>query len=63
MKIGPKKYAVMRWHTQARNITNNLKVEVKFTLPEHSAANIVTWECHVDVYTKGRYDIISGRYI
>ena len=41
-KLNPKKYAVMQWHTQAGNITNNIKVAVDFTLPELSATNVVT---------------------
>ena len=28
LKIGIEKYAVMQWHKQAGNITNNLKVKV-----------------------------------
>ena len=44
----------MQWHTQAGNITTNLKVKVDFTLPELSATNAVTWKCHVDNSTKGR---------
>ena len=38
-----------------------MKVKIDFTLPELSAAKIVTWECHVDDFAKGRYDIILGR--
>ena len=53
-KIHPKKYAVMQWHTQAVNITTNLKVEVDFTLPSLNANNAVAWKCHVDESNKGR---------
>ena len=53
----------MQWHTQAGNITTNIKVEVEFTLPEISATNVVTWIFHVDKYTKGEYNMILGRYL
>ena len=53
----------MQWHKQAGNITTNIEVEVDFTLPEISADNVVTWKCHVDESTKGRYDMILERYI
>ena len=53
----------MQWHTQAGNIATNLKVEVYFNLPVLSAANHVTWKCHVDDSAKGRYDMILGRDI
>ena len=52
---------MIQWHTQAGNITTNLKVEVDFTLTELSVMNIVTWKCHVDESAKGRYDMILGR--
>ena len=55
--------AVMQWHTQARNITTNLNVKVYLTLTELSATNVVTWNCHVDDSTNGRYNIILGRDI
>ena len=54
---------VMQWHTQAVNITNNLKVRIYSTLPEFSVTKIVTWGFHVDDSTKSRYDMILGRYI
>ena len=60
--LHPKKYAVMKWHTQAGNITTNLKFEVEFTLPELSATDVMTWKCHVDDSDKGRYYMILGRY-
>ena len=62
-KFTPKEDAVIQWHTQAGSITNNLKVNIDFTLPELSATEIVTWNCHVDDLAKGRYDIILGRDI
>ena len=36
---------------------------VDFNLPELSMTKSVTWNCHVDDSTKGRYDMILGRYI
>ena len=53
----------MHWHTQARNITNNLKVEVDFTLPTRSATNDMEWKCHVDDSVKGRNNTILRQYI
>ena len=53
----------MQWHTQAGNITANIKVAVGFTLPGLSSAYVVTWNCHVDESTKGRYDMITRRDI
>ena len=40
-----------------------MRFKIYFTLPEFSATNILTWNCHVDDSDKGRYDIILGRYI
>ena len=62
-KLHPEKYAVMLWHTQARNITTDLKVKIDITLPTISAPNFVTWECHVYDSTEGRYYMILGRYL
>ena len=42
------KYDVMKWHTQAGNVTTNLKVKLDFTLPALRATNVVTWKCHVN---------------
>ena len=53
----------MKCHTQAGNITTNLKVKVDFTLSILSATNVVTWNCHVDDSNNGRYDMILGRDI
>ena len=63
LKISPEKYAVIQWHTQAGNITTNLKVKVYFTLPVLSTTNGVTWKCHADDSAKSIYDMILGRYI
>ena len=62
-KLGPKIYYVIQYHTQAGNITTNLKVEVDFTLPELSAKTLFTCRYHVDDSTKGRYYMILGRDI
>ena len=62
-KLYPEKDAQMQWHTQAVDITNNIKVEVDFTLPAISVKNVVKWRCHVDYSAKVRYDIILGRYL
>ena len=62
-KLSPEKDAPMKWHTQAGNITTNLKVKVDSTLTALSATNIVTWRCHMNYCTKGRYDMILGRYV
>ena len=51
----------MQGHTQASNITTNIKVKVDFTLPKLSVENTMTWEFHMDESTKGRYDIILGQ--
>ena len=48
----------MQWHTQAKNITTNLKVKVYFTLPAVNVMNAVMWKCHVDDPDKGRQDMI-----
>ena len=53
----------MQWHTQVGNITNNLKVELDFTLPKLSAKILVAWKYHVDDSAKGRYNMILGRCI
>ena len=53
----------MQWHTQARNITTNIKVTVDSTLPTLSMKNVMTWKCHVDDSAKGIYNMILGRYL
>ena len=62
-KINPEKYAMMQWHTQAGNITTSIKVGVHFTLPTFSVTNVMTWKYHADDSSKGRYDMILGRYL
>ena len=56
--LNPEKYAVMQWHTQDVNTTNNLKIKVDFALPAHSVTDVVTCKWHVDDFTKGGYDMI-----
>ena len=48
---------------QAGKFATSKKLNVDFCLPEFSATNIVTWKCHVDKSTNGRYDMILGRYL
>ena len=36
---------------------------VDFFLPKFSAMKIVTWKCHINESTNGRYGIILGRYL
>ena len=62
-KLNPKKDDVIQWKTQADNIITNLKVKIYFTSPELSTTNTMTWNCHVDEFSKGIYDIILGRYL
>ena len=62
-KLNPKKYAVMKWHAQGGNINIHPKVKIDLTLPELSATEILTWNCHVDDFTKVRYNMILGRYL
>ena len=49
-------------NTVPKNPTN-LKVRENFTLPALSVTNVVTWKCHVDDTTNGRYIMILGRYL
>ena len=60
-KLSPRKDAVIQWHMQAGNITTNLKIEVNFTLPELSAADVVICIFFVDESAKDRYNGILGR--
>ena len=62
-KLCPETDAVMQWQTQAGNVTTNIKVNVYFILPALRATNVVTWKCHVDYSTKGRYYMITGRAV
>ena len=50
-----------QWHTQAGNITTNLKVEFDFILPALSVMNAVVWKFYVDESAKVRYDMILWR--
>ena len=47
----------MKCHTQAGNITTDMKIKVYFTLPSLSVTHVVAWECHVDDPSKGGYDM------
>ena len=60
-KLHPEKDAEMQWHTQAGNITTNLKVKVDSTLPALSAMDVVTWGYHVHESAKGRSYLILGQ--
>ena len=51
------------WETQAEKFTTLKKVRVEFYLPEFSATEIVAWKFHVNESTKGRYNMIPGRYL
>ena len=53
----------MKRNTQADNIITNIKVKIYLTIPEISATKIETWNFHVNESSKGRYDMILGRYI
>ena len=41
--------------------TTSKKANIDFYLPEFRAKKIVTWKCHVNESTNGRYDMILGR--
>ena len=62
-KLYPENDDLMLRHTQAVNITNNIKVKVYFSLPALRATNVVMWKCHVDNSAKGRYNIILEWYL
>ena len=49
------------WKTQAGKFTTSKKENVDFCLPGFSATIIVTWKCHIDESTNGRYEMILGR--
>ena len=53
----------MQLHTQARNITTNIKFKIYFTLPALRMTYVVTWKCHVDDSAKGGYYLILGQYL
>ena len=59
-KLRLEKGDVMQWHTQAGNITTNIRVKVDFTLSKLSTMNVMTWRFHVDDSAKGRYNMILG---
>ena len=61
-KLNPKEDAGMKWHTQVGNITTNMRVKIDFTLPGFIVTKIVTCYCHVDEFSKVRYNINLGRY-
>ena len=42
-KLKAKKGGVVKWHTQADNLTTNMRVGIDFTLPEFIVSKIVTW--------------------
>ena len=48
----------MQLHTQAGNITTNLKAKVDFTLSEISPTNVRMCKCHSDDSAKGGYNMI-----
>ena len=52
---------MVKCQIQAGNITNNINVEVDFTLPALSTTNVVMWKYHVDDCAKGGYDMILGQ--
>ena len=60
-KLKSKEIVENTWETLARKFTSSEKVHVDFFLPEFSATKILTWKCHVDKSTIGRYDMILGR--
>ena len=62
-KLKPKESGKTMWKTQAGKFTTSKKVNIDFCLPEFSATKIVTWKCHIDKYTNGRYDMILCRYL
>ena len=61
LKLKPKETAKTMWKNQAGKFTTSKKVNVDFCLSEFSTTEIVTWKCHVDESTNGRYDMILGR--
>ena len=40
-----------------------IKINIEFTLPEISATNVVTFNCHMNDFARGRYYMILGRDI
>ena len=52
---------MIKWRTQAGNLTINMKVKLYFTLPEFSANKFVMWEFRLYPSTKIRYTMILDR--
>ena len=50
-----------KWHTQEVSFTNNIKVELYFTVPELSVTKIITWNFHANDSDKGIYDMVLER--
>ena len=48
----------MQWKKQLENITTDMEVKIYLTPIEFSGTKTVTWECHVDVSSKGIYNMI-----
>ena len=48
------------WETQAGKFMTSKKVNIDFCLPEFSATIFLSWNCHVDSSTTGRYNMILG---
>ena len=51
------------WETQAGKFMTSKKVNIDFCILEFSATKIVTWKCHVDESTNGRYEMILVIYL
>ena len=49
------------WENKSGNFMTLKKMNVDFCLLEFSATKIVTWKCHLDEPTNGRYGMILGR--
>ena len=62
-KLHLKKDDVMQWRISARNTATDFNFKVDSTLTPLSATKVVKWDCHVDESSKGRYDMILGRYL
>ena len=51
------------WEIQSGKFVTSKNMNVDIFLPEFSGTKIVTWKCHIDNSTNGRYDMILGRYL
>ena len=49
------------WEIQSGKFVTSKNMNVDIFLPEFSGTKIVTWKCHIDNSTNGRYDMILGR--